>query len=381
MKNKTTKKILLICIAYISFELTLYVGILILTGYGYLPKPINLLSSKHKKALKTVASQKKKQYTTFDPILGWTVVNNGRAKMATANAHGIRSKREYSLVPQKGIYRITTFGDSFTHGAEVNNQNTWQVQMERDKRKLEVLNFGVNGYGLDQAYLRYLHKGFKYKANAVFIGFMPENIFRGVNTFRPFYYPSTGIVFAKPRFIFEKNKFTLIENPLKKREMYNDLLANPQEILAKISKYDYYYKYRYKISAYDILPSFRLIRTLNSGSGKKNIINNGSYNTKHEAFLIVKKTFDIFYQAVIKNNSKAIILLFPDRKNILQYRKDKSVEYKPLIKYFDTVGYKYIDLMYAFSERKMESLFLHSHYSPLGNKLIARYIVKKLKLK
>ena len=38
--------------------------------------------------------------------------------------------------------------------------------------------FGVPGYGLDQAFLRYLEEGRRFGFDVVLIGFMTENIFR-----------------------------------------------------------------------------------------------------------------------------------------------------------------------------------------------------------
>ena len=67
--------------------------------------------------------------------------------------------------------------------------------------QVELLNYGVPAYGLDQAYLRYLKVGAQYHPNIVFIGYMTENFERDVNVFRPFYgngYPDW--IFSKPRF-------------------------------------------------------------------------------------------------------------------------------------------------------------------------------------
>ena len=52
--------------------------------------------------------------------------------------------------------------------------------MESYDSNMEVINFGVGGFGLDQAYLRYLEDGIQYKSHIVMIGFMSENIYRNV---------------------------------------------------------------------------------------------------------------------------------------------------------------------------------------------------------
>ena len=49
----------------------------------------------------------------------------------------------------------SAFGDSFTYGDEVGGNEAWAFLLSQ-KLGCEIENFGVNGYGLDQAYLKYL---------------------------------------------------------------------------------------------------------------------------------------------------------------------------------------------------------------------------------
>ena len=48
---------------------------------------------------------------------------------------------------------ILAVGDSFTFGDRVSDHETWPAQLERLTGR-QVLNAGVFGYGVDQAYLR-----------------------------------------------------------------------------------------------------------------------------------------------------------------------------------------------------------------------------------
>ena len=95
---------------------------------------------------------------------------------------------------------MTAFGDSFTHCDGVANSFTWEYLLERLNPALEVLNFGVGGYGTDQALLRYELEGMAFHPHIAILGFLPENIHRVVSVFRPFYFPMTGIPMSKPRF-------------------------------------------------------------------------------------------------------------------------------------------------------------------------------------
>jgi hypothetical protein len=73
---------------------------------------------------------------------------------------------------------------------------------------------------------------------------------------------------------------------------------------------------------------------------------------------------------------------FPNRADIDRYRKNKTKVYAPLIRYFTSQGYRYIDLLdtfekYAHSSR-LDELFSQYHYSPAGNALVAQFILKYL---
>ena len=127
--------------------------------------------------------------------------------------------------------------------------------------KLEVLNFGVKGFGTDQAFLRYKKDGIKYNSHIVLIGFMSENIFRNVNVFRPFYLKNTKFPLTKPRFILEKNKLVLLNNPTQNLSDYNKILDDPVNMISTLGTNDFYYQRKYKKGPFDSLPSVRLIKT------------------------------------------------------------------------------------------------------------------------
>jgi hypothetical protein len=56
--------------------------------------------------------------------------------------------------PEAGSVCGSAFGDSFTYGGEVEDNEAW-VHLLSQRLGCQVRNFGVSGYGLDQAVLRY----------------------------------------------------------------------------------------------------------------------------------------------------------------------------------------------------------------------------------
>ena len=173
--------IILIIVTYVIVESVSYGGLYILSrtrDVNY--EPVDVISKEQRKILREHLKGKF-NYTVYNSKLGWTIKKNGTSKLYQANSSGVRSSKDYELDPPNNILRIATFGDSFTHCDNVGNDETWQAILESFDTDLEVMNFGVGGYGLDQSYLRYLDDGQQYKPHIVFIGFMVTNIFRNVN--------------------------------------------------------------------------------------------------------------------------------------------------------------------------------------------------------
>jgi hypothetical protein len=381
--------IILVIFTYGFVELLSYGGLFFLNKYYKIKyEPADVISTIHSNIINSYIEQNT-NYMSFSPTLGWSIKENGSSGLYQANSSGIRSSREYAFTPPPGVRRVSTFGNSFTHCEDVKNIHTWQAMMERYDPNLEVLNFGVGAFGLDQAYLRYLEDGQQYKSHIVLIGFMSENIFRNVNTYRPFYFSKTGTPLTKPRFVIKDDKLSLIPNPMKRLEDYKRLLLHSQDVLSKIGIHDYYYQRRYKSSKFDWSPTVRLAKIkfqeVNENSPDEEIVisDRYRYNEKSEAFKVTKKIFDEFYHASLKNNSTPIILIFPHKTDLINYFSLKLKQYSPLLEYFDSAGYKYIDLMDAFEnsgyERlKLKDLFVPEHYSPLANSLVAKYILRYL---
>lgn len=81
-----------------------------------------------------------------------------------------------------GVRRICAFGDSFTHGDEVDDRNDYPtlLQQELDRRapgRFEVVNFGVSSYGFHQAFMLWDALGGPYGCEEVLLGpatFFPD---------------------------------------------------------------------------------------------------------------------------------------------------------------------------------------------------------------
>lgn len=139
-----------------------------------------------------------------DPELGWDTPGH------------FRGGRTYSVdKPQDGI-RIATIGDSYTYGAEVDEDQSYPARLQRRLHSAEVLNMGVKAYGIDQAALKYMKYGKQYRPDVIVFGIFGPDYHRTLLTF---------FRFAKPLFRLDPQGGVALSNtPLPTPEQaYKDL--------------------------------------------------------------------------------------------------------------------------------------------------------------
>lgn len=325
------------------------------------------------------------------PVLGWTNTQGSSSDHKYRfNSAGVRSDHDFSPRPSSACaLRLAAFGDSFTLGNGVPNEDTWEECLARSRGDFEVLNFGVGAYGFDQAYLRYLHEGRNFHADVVILGFMSENIFRNVNVFRPFYSSDYwGNLLPKPRFLLENGQLSLKDNPLRTVQDVERLLNDDAEVLRELGEHDFFYQNKYHAGSLDFFPCVRLgklfLQTLRDQSGEPVLTKEGSYNTRGEAFRVTDKLFEEFYRSALANDSLPLILVFPDARDIGAFPRRRSTRYRPLLSRFEEKGYRFVDLMPAFiqddpsPDRKELSIDMWGHYSPKAHAITAAALLKYL---
>lgn len=324
-------------------------------------------------------------YITLHADRGWTIKPKGKTSLYQANAQGLRAEKIYSAKPPQGKVRVAAFGDSFVHGDEVMNDQTWQNHLESHNTSLEVLNFGVSAYGLDQAYWRYQQEGKEYNPDIVIIGFMSENPGRAVNVFRPFYEPLSQLSMSKARYRKEGEKLIKIPNPLPTREDYQNLIRDPNSILKRMSKDDFYFQYWYAPHPLDFLAMTRLTRVIQTLPmlTVNPVYKNLSYNPESEVFQINMEILSRFYNEVRNDGAIPLIVIFCNSSDILRLREHGFRNYQTFLDEFKRNDWNYLDLTELMLNDKHNKLFgplfmPGNHTSDLGNQRIADYIMDYL---
>jgi lysophospholipase L1-like esterase len=112
----------------------------------------------------------------YDPRLGFVPRPGHTAGVISYDAHGFRS----SPAPSTATLAeppILAVGDSFTHGDELRDGETWPAQLQGLIGR-RVVNGGVRAYGIDQMVLRAESAAADVKPAAIALVFIPDDVRR-----------------------------------------------------------------------------------------------------------------------------------------------------------------------------------------------------------
>jgi len=307
-------------------------------------------------------------YFVFDDLLGWTV---GPSRQSTdglylSSREGIRSSTVgVSFTSWTDRPRVAIVGDSFTFGLEVQFESTWGKQLEdKSTVPIQVLNFGVDGYGVDQAYLRYHRDVQPWHAELVVLGFINHDLYRTFSIYPFVNWYGWGIPFPKPRFVLAGQSLRLLNTPLGAPEnllaiqaiqdlpFINDDPAYKAEAWEQ-TWYQHSYLVRFLFGTFpkwpDPSPEFspQNIATLNGE---------------------ILKTFA---QEVTAQGGIPLIVYFPTR---IDFSASNPAETQILLDFLRRREISVVDLTACLAQLPRERLFFQDerrHYTPEGNALVA----------
>jgi len=122
------------------------------------------------------------------------------------NARGFRGREEVDAAVPPGRVRVVCSGDSFAFGDGVADEQTWCHQLSRLDPRIEAVNLGQSGYGVDQAYLRYRQAASELEIDLHLFSFIGPDLTRAGDA--SFY------GFAKPVFRLEDGELVLTGVPV-----------------------------------------------------------------------------------------------------------------------------------------------------------------------
>lgn len=317
----------------------------------------------------------------FDRELGWnwrpsSVSEDG---LYATNALGARGPREYGPAPAPGKRRVVTFGDSFTFGDEISPEDSFQLQLEGLDPKLEVLNFGVSGYGTDQAWLRYQRVGRGLGAEVVCIGLMLENIGRNVNRYRPLWATRTGVCVTKPRFVLGAGgALGLVPQPFETRSELHAAIVDGS-VLARAAEHEYWL-------GRPNVPTGKLSGLVRVAAGflayRERAPARLWREPEGEPFRVTLAILDGFQRQALSDGAHlAPVLVFPALEDMLAYALPGRPYWTELLAELERRRMPHIDLIApltaaAHAERDgIKKLYAGGHLSGDGNAIVARELL------
>jgi hypothetical protein len=279
--------------------------------------------------------------------------------------------------------RIAIFGDSFTHGDDVPYEESFGSILARALNAAgltsEVLNFGMGGYGTDQAMLRYREQGAPLAPRLVVLGFQPENIKRNLNLIRPVYDPRSGLPFAKPRFILDGNRMALINVPVLPLDQIIPTLRDIDNW--ELQPYEYYYDPRdYQRPWWRRSKLLAVTVDLLGNQDDEWFIKRMIYQQDGEDQRLAWAIIEAFASEVTGNQAQFLIVHLPSLPDLEIYPRLGKLPYQSLLDALDE-RYHVVrterQLLAAGQDSGFANLF-RGHYTWFGNRIVAEAIFNYL---
>lgn len=327
----------------------------------------------------------------FNSVLGWDYPPDIAYRDFDGILYRHGSSGERFTCTSYPTTAIATYGDSFTYCSHVRDEQTWQTLLA-DELGTNVLNFGVEGYGTDQAFLKnQVHS--PDSAKIVMLCILPENINRIVNIYRPFYQYSDPLALTKPLFVRDGHSFKVLRNPL--RNVWDVAKLDDPAFLKRLGELDYWYKLDRKLPPLGFPYILSLVRWRRPmldefAFGANRILQ--FHQAAHypwnlfeepEPFALMCHIVDLFVKTAEARGATPIIVIMPHKdfvRELMDYHVSRA---EKLLSYLKKKQYPTIDLIQAMAAMHPTTAELEEwydgHATSAGNKVTAEIVGRSLK--
>lgn len=180
-----------------------------------LPYDWPTIADSNRQRLARFRSTNQPYYFAEDTLLGWAIGDDRTSVdgMYHSSDDGIRTARTGEhLRDQRGRRRIALIGDSFTFSMEVPFEEAWSRFLADSLPNDQVLNFGVDGYGVDQILLRFERDATKWAPSVVVFSVIQDDFYRSASVY-PFL-RGWGYPVSRPRFVLQGDTLALLNSPV-----------------------------------------------------------------------------------------------------------------------------------------------------------------------
>ncbi|MCC5870158.1 MAG: SGNH/GDSL hydrolase family protein [Gammaproteobacteria bacterium] len=316
-----------------------------------------------------------------DPVLGWP-----RPDAIGAEEFDSRGSRIIPNFPSIFAHVcVSTYGDSFTWGADVGPDGAYANALA-NLLGCRVENFGVGGYGTDQALLRYVNNQDDH-APVVVLGHFSENIVRNVNQLRDFY--ASGRFGFKPRFILNQaDELQLVPLPTLSVDEYLSVHRHTDSLLP----YEYFAPNTKGAPAVFGFPyTLTVVRALFHYRIQARLRGQPSYAAFYEpghpsgGLAVTEGIILEFVETARQRGQQALVMIIPDIKDLEMLRGGHGAPYDPLETLLAQAGIDSIDagrgILALLGDRDICDLYVScptSHFSAEGYAMLAQLVHERI---
>jgi hypothetical protein len=311
------------------------------------------------------------RHTKYDPDLGWVNKPNlfipdmyGPGVYLRINAQGFRNSHDITTTVPGGKARVICSGDSFTLGYGVDNAHTWCALLSLLEPRLETVNMGQGGYGVDQAYLWYKRDAATIEHQVQILAFITNDFARMQS--------DSFAGYPKPVPEIENGTLVVKNVPVPKRTY--DFLLSPQSILVVR-----------QLRTFEFLN--RALEKLGSATTDPNQLTKSGSNDKPQE--VLHKIFEDLKHINEQRSSKLVLVYLP---RLYELQGKGPQEWTAFLEEESrSLGIPFINLFSefrSFPDNDVVKLFISGeqlayrsaggHFSEAGNELVARVIHDKL---
>ena len=324
-------------------------------------------------------------FLIYDPILGWTLAPSRRNDTGqdASSAEGLRAPRvgmsfadrrtrHSGLAEKPATVRVALMGDSMTYGYEVRCEDSWGHALEAHLGPdVQVLNFGVSGYGLQQVLLRYDRDARPWKPQIVVIGITSEEIRRIISVYNFLMNPDwLGLPFMRPRLVLKNGTPLPINLPV----------LTPSEVFAHttikelpyLDQDSYYRRLEWERDGlWNLLEKSYFFRLLISLRPPSETSREGP--TDEEMMALSGSVLKALIRDVREQGAIPLVVHFPYQFELRKVAANANTYIPPSVQMLRNARIDYYDTTACLLEARASDLYMPgSHYSPTANTVIAK---------
>ena len=321
-------------------------------------------------------AQWERQLRIRDPLLGWPTTD-----ALNSPRHDASGARPSPQFPESDGACVSLYGDSFVYGDEVSDSQAWGNLLAKSL-DCRVANFGVSGFGTDQAVLRFESNSDDHAVLSI-LGILPHNVMRNVNQYFYLLGAPDPLSF-KPRFVIAGDRLERIPAP---KPSFDDW-DNAANDLSRILDHETFlpgsgvgpepFRFPFSLALAKLLFYHERVRSWLSGNPSWASFLNEAHPS--QALQITSRLARRFADRCDDDQRRCFVLLFPTPSSYHSYASTGTLVVQPVLDQLEQANVRSLALSPAIRKRLGERSYCEivvdsenctGHLNPEGNQVVA----------